>query len=150
MPDLVVSLGMSDTAKPYVCAAFVCEKVLREQDDVPSAIRIVDRFTVNEAAPPGMTGGVAFTAFVILKSGAVTGRHPVHLRLNYPNGEQKDLPGTDAEFKGDEHGISYTVQIMVEAKQYGLYWFDVVWEGKEVLTRIPFRLIQGLQETQAN
>jgi hypothetical protein len=39
---------------------------------------------------------------------------------------------------------------MVEAKQYGLYWFDVVWEGKEVLTRIPFRLIQGLQETQAN
>ena len=44
MVFLVVSLYMANT-KPFVAAAFICEKILRE-DNIYSAIRIVDTYTV--------------------------------------------------------------------------------------------------------
>lgn len=39
--------GAGDWGGPYLAAAFLCEKVLIEQDGVQSAIRIVDRFFQN-------------------------------------------------------------------------------------------------------
>ena len=142
--QLLVLLAMAES-KPYVAAAFICERVLREQDGVHSIVRIVDRFTAppQPELPPSMKHGLPLTAFVLLKSGDVKGRHPVRMRLHYPSGNEKDLPELTEEFRGDEHGVSYTFQFVLEVKEYRLYWFDVVWDTGNVLTKIPFRLEQG-------
>jgi len=131
--------------RPYVAAALICEKVLREETGVASLIRIVDVFTVppQPQLPPDTKSGLPLTAFVALKSGSVTGKHPVFLRLHLPSGETKSVPELTEEFRGDEHGVSYVFQIVLEVKEYGLYWFDVVWDDQTVLTRIPFRLRQA-------
>jgi hypothetical protein len=41
--------------------------------------------------------------------------------------------------KGDEHGTNVVARVMLEAKDLGLYWFDVLWAG-ETLTSIPLKL----------
>lgn len=39
--------------KPYLSAAFFCERVMEEKDGVLSAIRLVDTFTAHTNLPAG-------------------------------------------------------------------------------------------------
>src|SRR4051794_17210696 len=114
MPLLVVSLSMAEP-RPYVGAAFVCDRVLRETDGVQSAIRIVDKFTVTTKSdlPSDTEHGLQMTAFVNLKSGDVRGAHALRLRLCYPSGKTKDLPTLTEDYLGGEHGVSYTFQVVL-------------------------------------
>jgi hypothetical protein len=57
---------------PYVLTAVVCEKVLREGDNVLSLIRIVDRITVLTSDPSAGTeleGRLQITYVAVLRSG---------------------------------------------------------------------------------
>jgi hypothetical protein len=141
--------------KPFVAAAFICEKVLQERDDVFSAIRIVDSYSLREGPPlPAQTGAggtgilgpiagpvLDLTMLVILKAGDIKGSYHVEIVAHSPDGSSSRLPHEwPVVFDGDESGSTLVVRFgMPASAPIGLYWFDVTWKG-EMLTRVPFRL----------
>ena len=128
--------------KPFVQTACFCEKVLREHDNVPSLIRIVDTYHIDPPPTP-LPAGVALTldmtVFVSLKSGDVVGEHAVGLRLTKPDGTSGPLREWRTMFGGNENGVNIQISFVLQMPEIGLYWFDVLW-AEEVLTRIPLRV----------
>lgn len=146
--------------KPFVAAAFICERVLQEKDEVFSAIRIVDIYTVGslmlsasqpvtlQPPAPGVTSILGLTALVMLKAGDVTGTHEVSILARSPEGKETPfpqsfpvvLPGTDPAL-----GVNLVVRFFMPGDNNpGLYWFDVLWDG-ERLTSIPLKLVKQSQ-----
>ena len=131
------------TPKPFVQAACFCEKVLREHDNVPSLIRMIDTYHLDplpSPLPANITPVLTSTVFVALKAGDVTGEHTIGLRLTKPSGATGALREWRTMFSGDENGVNLQISFEIPKPEIGLYWFDVVWEDGEVLTRIPLRV----------
>ncbi len=139
--------------KPLVCVACVCEKVLYERDGVLSAIRIVDVLYVPAQNRPSdlsdvalSVPGVSLNILVSLKSGDLKGTSDIGLRMRSPSGRIVELPQKfPVTFIGGEQGVNLHVVFVLETKtkgEFGLFWFDVYWSG-EVLTSIPFKLVEG-------
>lgn len=130
---------------PFLAAALLCERVLTEQDGVISLIRIVDRLThtvVGPQAPAAMPPvRISWQLVLIFKSGAARGRAEVVLQLEEPSGlrvpHQTLLP---VFFEGDDRGVQLIVALDLELTQEGLYWIDVLLEGR-LMTRVPLRVI---------
>jgi hypothetical protein len=125
-----------------VQVACICEKVLREHDNVPTLIRIVDIFNVEtpiDPLPEGVHLGTPLTIFVALKSGDVAGEHEIGLRLTRPDGTTGPVRKWPVTFGGAERGVNLQLGFALDSPQLGLYWFDVLWSD-EVLTRVPLRL----------
>lgn len=106
--------------KPLIAAAFICEKVLREENNVLSAIRIVDTYkavlrkfdggkanTVNEGRAQTVSEGkplpsqvldatkgfINLNALVVIRAGDLKeGRHEVTLSVRNPAGQETKLP----------------------------------------------------------
>lgn len=152
--------------KPLVAAAFICERVLREQGpkgDIVSAIRIVDTYTTviqrlgiaeqgEEPAsniPPAQildaTGLLNLTALVILRAGDAIGRHEVSMAVRNPNGKETPFPQTfpvNFALNDKAEGAQFVVQFVMPADAPGgLYWIDVRWDA-EALTSIPLKLVK--------
>lgn len=132
--------------KPWVIVAAFCEKLLIEKDDVSSAIRIVDQYTIPSelptGAPPDALPEILVQGLISLRSGDVVGTQKVKLIMENPLGERKELSpegGWPAVFTGGEHGVNIRLQFMLGVKNYGLCWFDVICDD-ELLTRMPLRL----------
>lgn len=128
--------------RPFVQVACVCERVLVETDNVPSLIRIADTYHLElpQALPADTAAAVNLTVYVSLKSGDVVGEHEIGLKLNRPDGLASEKRPWPAEFRGEAHGVSLRLNFTIANPAYGLYWFDVLWDGDEILTRIPLRL----------
>lgn len=151
--------------KPFVAAAFICEKVLREKGakgDIVSAIRIVDTYTTVirrigaqtgepiPATPPpeqvlDATGVLDMTALVILKAGDVTGPHEVSMVVRNPTGKETPFPQAfpvNFALNDKAEGAQIVVQFVMPGNApAGLYWIDVHWDG-EPLTSIPLKLVK--------
>ncbi len=127
---------------PLVAVACMCEKVLREEDGVLSAIRIVDRFQARvTGAPEGTVVSVPLTALISLKAGEFEGKAEMTLKLRTPTGKVVDLPEAfPFLLKGPEQGANLIVQMQLPAKDFGLYGLDV-YVNQQILTSIPFKLI---------
>ena len=138
--EVIVGIQMP-MPKPFVQVACACEKVLREHDNVPSLIRVIDTYTLDQpkVPPPGFKPTLALVLFVALKSGDVVGEYEIGLRLTKPDGAMNPVGKRSARFGGGESGVNIQVGFELESPTSGLYWFDVLW-GDEVLTRIPLRL----------
>lgn len=149
---------MMPNTEPLVGAAVICERVLQETEGVNSLIRLVDRFTLTEVTLPvpqgvGVEGKpvqlIDLTAFVMLKSGDIVGKSEAVIVMRHPVVDGK-APKTaklpikwELDLKGGEHGASLVAQFsMPVSASEGLYWFDVIWEGKK-LTSIPLRLVRA-------
>lgn len=144
---------------PYLTAAFFCEKLLKEEGDIFSAIRIVD--TIN-AEGPDVEGGVAVVpvrtnALVALRAGTQTGSHKFVLRMRALPAENPAVPETVKEFTEDIlFGGPYTgvnaiinleVNVLTQIGDYRYLWFDVIVDG-EVYTRMPLRVIYRVKESE--
>ena len=129
---------------PLVHVATVCELALVEQDNVLSAIRMVDVFyiTASAGAPVQLPPVFDVTLLVALKSGDVTGERFIRIVFRRPNGETAEVYRGIRSFRGGEHGTNIVLKTAVETREFGLYWFDVM-EADNVLTSIPFRLAPG-------
>lgn len=132
------------TAKPWVQFACICEKALREPDNVPSLIRIVDTYYIDPFPTEELPSELAewalpLTIAVSLKSGDVTGAHELTLRLVRPSGAPVVIRKWPVEFKGDEAGVNLLMSFALNKPEFGLHWFEVVW-GEELLARIPLRV----------
>jgi hypothetical protein len=136
--------------QPFVAVACFCENVLQEKDEVLSAIRIVDTYYLPPLPegielPDGLRGVIMLTGLISLKAGDVTGPGTIGLVMNKVTGERAEISppgGWPVVLNGGEHGANVRMQIPLGVKNFGLVWFDVLWNG-EVLTRIPLKLQQG-------
>lgn len=146
---LLLCLEMANT-KPFVQIACFCENVLIEKDEVVSAIRIVDTYFIpalpkDVELPDGLLGVIVVNGLISLKSGDVVGSGTIGLVMNKSTGERVDLSppgGWPVVLNGGEHGANVRIQMPLGVKNFGLFWFDVLWNG-ELLTRIPLKLQQG-------
>lgn len=133
------------TDGPHLNAAFICERILHEQDGVSSAIRLIDRLfmiTGDDGVP--LNPAHPFTVFIAFKSGAARGNFTVALVMEKPSGEQVPLLEAPVLLEGEDRGANIVLQTMFEPDGQGIYWFDVVFEGDR-LTRIPLRVIYQSQ-----
>jgi len=138
--------------KPYLAAAFLCERVLQEKDDVLSVVRIVDTLYVSvpENLPPNENAAIQITLLLSFKKaspGIEVEKHQAVLRIHPPSGEPKDPIGTtDFFFKQDElAGSNLIINMGLGIKEFGLFSLDVFVDG-ELMTRIPFRLLEKQEE----
>ena len=146
---LVVALHMPND-KPFVQAALFCERALREESGVLSAIRVVDRFTIRKPPSDTEETKAAFetTLLVMLKSGDVVGESEIEIRHRFPSGKQQPF-GDKYPFvlEGGVHGFNLVARTTFVVTEFGLHWFDVMWQDT-VLTSVPLMLIDGSQEAE--
>ena len=133
---------------PYVQAALFCEKVLQEPDHVLSIIRVIDQVTikvVGAEAPEALPRfGYSMQALIMLKPGSARGRHTYMLSMERPNGLKNEVGTGTANFTGGQNqGASIRLNLNLTFDQEGLYWFDLILDGK-LLTRMPFQVLYEL------
>lgn len=131
---------------PYLLAAFFCEKVIQEKDDVVSYIRQIDRLTTSASGPdaPSQMPQTSFSAFlvVLIKSGEARGSHEIKITREGPSGlrDSDPLLSLAVLLEGAERGAGVLGHVNLTFDQEGLFWFDVFLDNT-LLTRIPFRVI---------
>lgn len=131
--------------RPLVVVAALCEKILRETDGTLSAIRIVDRFTLQSVgdAPPPAPAQILMHALLSFKSGAFKDAFDVTFRVVRPSGKVKALPNSfPAKFEGGTQGVNFMISFVLLADERGLHAFDAM-RGEQVLARIPFTLVDA-------
>jgi len=148
---LIVSLRMAKKG-PFVQMAVFCENLLEESGNVMTPVRIVDTYTLNapKDMPPDANPFIRVKGLIALKAGDVTGTHKVELVLENPLGERRILSpegGWPGFFStGGEQGFNIKLDFALGVKNFGLCWFDVLFDG-ELVTRMPLRLRRD-QETE--
>lgn len=133
----------NDERGPYLAAAILCEKALQEKDGVLSAIRIIDRFitTAGTDAPAQMPPiQISGQLLIMFKSGDARGSYTVGVRPVTPSGRVTPTLSLPILLEGDDRGSNLTVAMGFEAKEEGLYWFDILLND-ELVTRVPVRVI---------
>lgn len=134
-----------ENSEPIFLGAFLCEKVLVEQDGVKSAIRIIDRVTRTAVGPnpPGEMEPFDYEAALLirLKSGWARGTYPVSIRVVKPSQEARAPIPQNVFFEGEEdRGHDIIVNVRLRVEMVGIYWFQVSL-GDRLLTRVPLRII---------
>jgi len=136
-----------DNGGPYVAAAFFCEKVMHEADNVMSAIRIFDRMQVNtRSMQPGMPPPehmpplmLPVTAFILVRSGKAKGRKKLGLTVEAPSGLKVQRPPNFIHLEGGTHSATVVAEILLEVQDEGVYWFEIAVDG-DFLTKLPLEV----------
>lgn len=126
---------------PIVNAAFVCEKILREPDNVFSAIRVVDVFHLPpETASLPDDSGVPISAMIVVRGGDYRGNGEVSFSIVTPDGKQHDVPQKwPILFSDPISGTNLIFNFALKFKHVGTTWVEVLWNG-ELLTKFPITL----------
>jgi hypothetical protein len=137
--------AMPITGGPYLTGAFFCDKVLREQDGVVSAIRIVDRWNVNGPDETMPTTILQTNLVVLLKSGIYRGSAQLTITPITPSNNRLQPVVFPLLFEGeDERGCGVVMPLGFPATESGVYWFEVMLAGQaletRVITAIPMRV----------
>lgn len=137
----MVSLGSG----PFVNVAVLCERVLREEDNVLSLIRLFGRYNVTATGPgapeqmPPQT--VMLTMVLGFASGAARGRSTVRIDTYAPSGLRTgQAPPMSVLFESEDRGANVILNVQFVADAEGVYWFEVLVD-EQALTRIPLRVI---------
>lgn len=136
---------------PYVTVAALCENVLVDVTNALSLIRIVDRIDhthmgseVPDQMPPVP---INLKVVIALKPGDARGRHALKLRPEAPSGQQHVAIEVPVLFESEDRGVNLTANLGMQLDQEGLWWFDVLLNEDQLLTRIPLRLAYNPQRT---
>jgi hypothetical protein len=140
-------------AGPFVSAALICDRVIREVDGALSAIRIVDQVTLIRP-PTGLPAEIQIAAnlwlLIALKGAPAPGRRNVRITAQAPDGMRTDIGLADVDFASTSSigppGANLVVQAVLNFRQTGIHWFDVLLDGN-FLTSIPLEV--RLEEGQA-
>lgn len=152
-----------DQDKPFVTAAFICERVLLETDKVVSVVRIVDTFyapPIPPQMPKDFLPTFGFTVYVIVKRfrpETALVKHEAKLVLHTPSGKPPKLeqvngatvdfqdPVMPFTFQATEPDAAVAVNLVVRVNlpvgEYGNYWFELLIDGESAIP-IPFRLLE--------
>jgi hypothetical protein len=126
---------------PYLAAAFLCEKALREADGVNSFIRMIDRWTVTGPSYTMPATAIQATLVVAFKSGIHRGNAQLTITPTSPSDERMQSMTIPVFFEGDEdRGLAIVVPMAFPANEPGVYWFNVALDGRS-FTEIPMRVV---------
>jgi hypothetical protein len=128
---------------PYLGVAVLCEKVLHERDGVMSVIRMVDRVTLTSRGhtPAEMPRGIlSFMLYLMFKSGDARGTFQIGVRSVNPSGQVISTASFPLLMEGEDRGAALVTQFALEAREEGVYWFDILLE-EQVITRVPLRVV---------
>jgi hypothetical protein len=131
-----------DKPLPFVTAALLCERVLREKDESLTLVRIADKLQYRlegQNLPENIKPMVNINGLVSVKAGPVTGDHTISITVERPNGDRKEVGAFPVKFLGKDQGQNLILNMGIGVDQDGLYWFDVIFDG-QVLTRIPLMI----------
>jgi hypothetical protein len=120
----------------------VCEKVLRERDDVTSAIRIVDVFYVPDIPADAPTDATYLVtqaiALLSIRSSKRELAKNIHVQLMKPDGAISSLYGpTPMEWSNRATpiappGCTYGIELQIVSRIIGTYWIWATLDGDEV------------------
>lgn len=134
---------------PYLTAALLCERVIREDDGTLSAFRLIDRVAVAPIPPeipePYRGYQVNLHGLVACKAGNFRGALTVKVILRDP-GSATVIEGESPSplpLDGPRTGFAAHFVLNLRLEQLGLYWMDALLNG-QLASRIPLEVI--LQE----
>ena len=136
---------MSDeVVKPYPLAAVFCEKVLVEEDNVLTAVRIIDRMFINPAyldtLDKDTTPSIVVVLLLKLMCVNYSGKHNLSIKILTPNGKESDLLApVPLVFEADKSGVQVRVDVNIGVKHEGRYWV-VAYLEDAVITRTPLEM----------
>lgn len=141
----------------YLNFAVICEKVLREPDEVLSFIRVVDQVDVTIVTPPGVevppelpqASTVPLTFAIGLKSAGYAGPVVVKLRVEAPEGLRLPEFETTQQIASADRGVNLILPMQLPVHDEGIYWFVVEVSG-DVLTRVPLRIRKQVVQQAAS
>src|SRR5262249_4553949 len=93
----------------------------------------LEQLMEREGVQVGLFGLISF------KSGDAKGKYILKLMMTDPSGDKKEVGEIPIAFEGAEHGINIRVQFGIQLTREGLYWVDVIVDGK-CFTRMPLRI----------
>ncbi len=139
---------MPGPIEPSLKFGLVCEKVLREQDNVLSFIRVVDRFSITiagEAPPEELPAGKVSLTIVMGWVGGL-GRHEAAFNITRPDGEvQKSRQTWSFTLEALHKGHTIMTTHVTDIPQSGVYWIEFLLNG-EVKGRTPFQVVYERQQ----
>jgi len=126
---------------PIVNVATVCEKILRETDNVASLIRVIDVFHLpQEAVQLQPEGSIPVSALIVVRGGDYRGEGEIAVSVHTPDGKQQDFPEKwPMLFSDAVPANSLVLNFGMAFKHVGTSWIDVLWNG-ELLTKFPITL----------
>lgn len=127
--------------RPWVQVAAICHTALTENTGHLSVIRITDRITLVGVTPEMQPMPLQLTMALLLKSDEMQGQYQVKVRCVSPRQQVTDGPEMPFVFGGADQGVQVVLPIGLIATEQGLYWFEVVIQPDEVLTRVPLRVM---------
>lgn len=135
--------GIERPRGPFVTAALFAERVILDEERVPTVVRVVDRvtFRVPADAPPDRTFGIHLWALLAVKPGDAVGEHVLGFQLfdpdELPAGEISELP---VAFLSPIEGVNAVIELRLRLQKTGLYWADLSVDHV-VLTRMPLQVL---------
>ena len=130
---------------PYVQAALFCEMLLESKDNVASIIRVIDRVThtvVDPGAPDELPPfSYSANAVIMLKGGGARGTCNLDIVREAPDATIETVASGTVTFSGaPQQGVTVQLRVDNVYTQTGIYWFDVILDGK-LLTKMPFEVV---------
>jgi hypothetical protein len=126
---------------PYLAAAFLCERALREVDGVTSFVRVVDRWTITGPTEMMPQTAIPATLVVIFKSGIHRGSGQLTITPISPSDLRMPAITLPVLFEGDEdRGITIIIPMAFAVQEPGLYWFNISLDGQS-FSEIPLRVV---------
>jgi hypothetical protein len=126
---------------PYLAAAFLCEKALREADGVNSFIRMVDRWTVTGPSEVMPTTTIQATLVVAFKTGIHRGNGALVITPTTPSDVRMASMNTPVLFEGDDdRGLAIVIPMGFPVSEPGIYWFNISLNG-QTFSEIPLRVV---------
>jgi hypothetical protein len=129
---------------PFLAAAVFCDNILEEMGGVVTAYRIVDSVQglIAASAPPDLPSKknpieFRLNMLLVFRSGDSPGKHKLKLVVESPLGKRKTMSAQEIELSPEpQGGINFKSNFVLRAYSNGMFWVDVILDGKR-LTRMP-------------
>jgi len=118
--------------------AVFCQRLDRQPDGTVDVVGVVDGVGVS-APDPGTAAApavVRLLGLVSVRAGSIRGPHQLSLKAHFPDGGEGPALVRPIEFTDLAPGATLSFPLELEARDAGLYWFDVYFDDRP-LTRIP-------------
>jgi hypothetical protein len=127
---------------PWVMAAMFCQTTLEEKDNVLSAIRIVDRFTIQHPADWDKKTPLTMIIHGLLgfKSGDVKGERKIRIFGISPKGKRKKVQELAVVFMGGDTGVNVRLNMGFGVRTPGVHWLEVYVDNWPA-TRMPLTVV---------
>lgn len=124
-------------------AAFICQQVLRDQDDLLSAIRILDTITVRAVENAGAALTDLFAVALVKSSATQNSKRQMSVELITPSGGTTSLGSSEVCFESDktDHPVGATmiIEIHLSITEAGLHRVNLYLEDS-LIPSIPLTL----------